>query len=113
MRYIQKLVLKLDKALSNTIDIIISQMKQRKELILQFSEPIRSTQNIATIHDKVYNESGKIAELLKDDNKSLDGLDLSEESLHTVKMGRNAGAIRLSILSAVDQAMGIKVMLIE
>ena len=101
--YIGKITSWLDSDLGRLIEITLSHLKQRRQLSLDSSLGPRIGKE----------ENQLITELVKDDTKSLEGLTLSEQGLTSVRLGRNAGAIRKSILNAIDKAIEIKMNLLK
>ena len=104
--YYQKLTSQLNKELSNLIEPIVNHLKQRKQLIVESAgyQPDYSL-DVET--------SQLIKELIKDDDRPLEGLGLSDQNIIIVRLGRNAGAVRKSILDAVDKAIELKASLIQ
>lgn len=104
--YYQKLTSQLNEELSSLIKVVVTKLMQRKQL------------HIEAARNKVaYVETLKASKLLRDlieeDKKALEGLNLSKQDVIVVEFGRNVGAIRKSIRNALEKAIEVKVSLIQ
>ena len=104
--YYQKLTLKLNEELSSLMEVIVNNLKQRRQLIIEDAKyPID------------YSEKDKLSqlkkELIENADRPLEGLGLSDQVIIRVRIARNAGAVRKSILNAVDKAIELKASLIQ
>ena len=98
-------------------------MKQRNQLVFEGAKsPSDYGEIIGKTHegmfrketDKAYHlRQELIRELIENDDRPLEGLSLSDQDIISVRLGRNAGAIRKSILNAVDKAIELKASLIQ
>lgn len=104
--YYQKLTLKLNEELSSLIEVIANELKQRKQLVFEDAQ-------YPSHYGEKDKESQLIKELIENDHRPLEGLGLSDRGTIIVRLGRNAGAIRKSILNAVDRAIELKASLIQ
>ena len=104
--YIKKIASGLNSDLGRLIEVTLGYLNERKNLVLT------GAQYPHTISDRNEKEDALITELIEDDTKSLEGLTLSESGRNSVLLGRNAGAIRKSILNAVDKVVEIKASLL-
>ena len=104
--YYQKLTSQLNEELSSLIEVIANNLKERRQLHVEGAgyQPDYSPEAEA---------SQLIKELLEDADRPLEGLGLSDQDILIVRFGRNAGAIRKSILNAVEKAIEIKVSIIQ
>lgn len=104
--YYKKLTSQLNEELSSLIEVIANNLKERRQLHVEGAryQPDYSAEA---------KKSQLINELIKNDDRPLEGLGLSEEDIIIVRFGRNAGAIRKSILNAVDKAIEIKASFIQ
>ncbi len=108
-RYIKTLGSGLDEELGEAIEAILNNMEGRRELLRNRPqyEPIEDVREIDLKQEKLQ------LDLIKDQTKSLDGLNLSEEQLSHVLLGRNAGNIKQSALKVIDKATTIKLSLLH
>ena len=104
-KYIQRLASKLNNDLVILINEIYRHLEQRKNL--HSSKSALPT----TILD--IKEGELTNKLLKDDTLDLNDFTLSERGRHSVLMGRNAGAIKRSVLHAIDKVVEIKASFIQ
>ena len=104
--YYQKLTSQLDEKLSSLIEVIVKYLNQRRPLIM---EEIKYPLDYGKM-DKATHQL--IDELIKNDDKPLGNLALSNQAIAFIRVARNAHAIRKSILNAVDRAIEIKISLI-
>ena len=104
--YIKKIASGLNSDLGRLIEVTLGYLQKRKKLVLTAAQYPHS------ISDRNEKEDALITELIEDDTKSLEGLTLSESGRNSVLLGRNAGAIRKSILNAVDKVVEIKTSLL-
>ncbi|MCK4252613.1 hypothetical protein KAX97_14285, partial [candidate division WOR-3 bacterium] len=102
--YYQKLAATLDEKLSSLIEVVMNDLEQRMQIATKKMES-----------PGVYGEeeSQLIDELIENDDRPLEGLNLSEQAIITIRFGRNARAIRKSILNAIDKAIELKTSLIQ
>lgn len=101
--YYQILAAKLDERLGILIEVVMNDLKQRMEI---------ATKQMESPDFYGKEESQLIDELIENDDRPLEGLNLSEPAIITVRFGRNARAIRKSILNAIDRAIELKTSLI-
>lgn len=105
-KYYQKLTSQLNEELSSLIEVIVNNLEQRRQL-----------HGEAAGHQFDYREGVKASQLLKElienYDRPLEGLGLSDQDIIGVRFGRNAGAIRKSILDAVDKTIEIKTSFIQ
>jgi len=103
--YYQKLTLQLDEDLSKLIGIIANEMEQGEQMQIEDAGCPGEVSREA--------EKSKLrTELLKNDDRPLEGLGLSDKDIISVRLGRNAGAIRKSIRNALDRVIELKTSLI-
>jgi uncharacterized membrane protein len=104
--YYQRLTSKLNEGLSDLIEVIVNDLKQRKQLVIEQSKSPLD-----------YGEMDKASQLMKEltenDDRPLEGMGLSDQAIISVRLTRNAHAIRKSILNAVDKAIELKTSLIQ
>jgi len=117
--YYQKLTSELNEELSSLIEVIANNLKQRRQLVF---ENAKSPRDYGKIVRKIYERTfGKetdkayqlTKELIENDDRPLEGLSLSDQDIISVRLARNAGAIRKSILNTVDKAIELKTSLIK
>lgn len=103
--YYQKMTSKLNEDLSSLIEVIANNLKERRELHVEGAgyEPA---------YEREGEKSRLIRELIEND-RPLEGLGLSEWDIISVRFGRNAGAIRESIIKALDKAIELKASFIQ
>ena len=101
--YYQVLAAKLDERLGILIAVVMNDLKQRMEI---------ATKQMESPDSYGKEESQLIDELIENDDRPLEGLNLSEPAIITVRFGRNARAIRKSILNAIDRAIELRTSLI-
>jgi len=104
--YYQKLTLKLDKELSRLIEVTANNLKQREQLVFEEAK-------LPSDYDEKEKESQLIKELIENDDRPLEGLNLSDQAVATVRLARNTHTVRKSILNAVGKAIELKISLIE
>jgi len=102
--YYRILAAKLDERLGILIEVVANDLKQRMEIAHEHMESLNSYSK---------EESQLIDELIENDDRPLEGLNLSGPAIITVRLGRNARAIRESIVNAIDRAIELKTSLIE
>jgi len=118
-KYYQKLTLKLNKELGSLIEVVLNNLEQRKQLVVEDAESPTDYGEIihkireGTLGKEVNKEYQLTKDLIENDDRPLEGLDLSEQAIIHVQLARNAGAIRKSILNAVDKAIELKASLIK
>jgi len=105
--YSQKVASKLDKGLSSLVEIILVHLKKRRQLILD------SSQHPPTIRDITLEDGKLLTDLIEDDTRPLEDLALNEKTLASVRLGRNAGAIKNAIVNAIDKAIEIKMSFLQ
>lgn len=97
---------KLNEEFSSLIEVIVNNLKQRRQLPIEEAESPPD-----------YGEKDKASQLMKElienDDRPLEGLSLSDQPIISVRLARNARAIRKSILNAVDKAIELKASLIQ
>ena len=106
--YYQKLTSQLNEELSSLIEVIASNLEQRRQLHVEAA----GLQLDYSEKDKA-SQLQLIDELIKNDDRPLEGLSLSDQTIITIRLARNAHAIRKSILNAVDRAIELKTSLIQ
>ena len=112
--YYQKLTSKLNEELSSLIEVIVNNLKQRRQLVFENAKSPRDYGDIVhkihegTLGKEMEKEYQLIIELIENDDRPLEGLSLSDRDVIVIRLGRNAGAIRKSILNAVDRAIELK-----
>ena len=117
--YYQKLTSKLDEKLSGLIGLIMNNLKQRRQLAFEHAESPRDYSEWVrkiyegTFGEEVEKEFSLIAELIANDDRSLEGLSLNDRDIIAIRLGRNSGATRESILNALDRAIDLKTSLIR
>lgn len=117
-KYYQNLASRLNTELSSLIGVILNNLEQRRQLVAEDAKsPIDYGEIIRKIHEgtlgKEVDKEHKLTEdLIENDDRPLEGLGLSEQAITHVRLARNAGAIRKSILNAVDKAIELKTSLI-
>jgi len=104
--YYQKLTSQLNEELSSSIEVIVSNLEERLELFLAREK-----------YPLDYSDKDKLSELnralTENADRPLEGLGLSDEVAIRVRIERNAGAVRKSILNAVDKTIEIKTSFIQ
>ena len=105
-KYYQKLTSQLNEELSSLTEVIVNNLEQRRQI---HTEAGRSRFD----YSKKDEASQLVKELIENDDRPLEGLGLSGQDIITVRFGRNAGAIRKSILKAVDKAIELKTSFIQ
>lgn len=111
--YYQKLASKLDEELGRQVEVVVNNLKQRRELVYasaqsprDYGELIRKIQQGVSGEDLV--RSALWRELIEDSTRPLEGLNLSDRDTTIVRLGRNAGATRKSILEALERVIDLK-----
>lgn len=104
--YYQKLTLELNEELSSLIEVIANNLKERRQL---YVEGARYQPDYVVEATKIQ----LVKELVDNDDRPLEDLGLSEQDIIIVHFGRNANAIRKSILKAVEKAIDLKGSLIR
>jgi len=102
--YYQKLAAKLDEKLSSLIEVVMNDLEQRLQIYTR-------AMNFPGVYGN--EESQLIGELIENDDRPLESLNLSEQAISTIRLGRNANAMRKSILNAIDKAIELKTNLIQ
>ena len=104
--YYQKLTLQLNEELSSLIEVIANNLGQRRQLHVEAG-------GHKFDYRAVVKASRLLHELIENDDRPLEDLGLSEQDITTVHFGRNRGAIRKSIVNAVDKAIELKTSFIQ
>ena len=105
--YYQRLTLRIDGELSELVETISKHFQERRQLVSDsFPRP-------CSIPSRSKKESELINELIEDDSKSLDERELSEEAITTVRLARNAGNIKRSIINTIDKVIELKMNLLR
>ena len=105
--YYQRLTLRIDGELSELVETISKHFQERRQLVSDsFPRP-------CSIPSRSKKESELINELIEDDSKSLDECELSEEAITTVRLARNAGNIKRSIINTIDKVIELKMNLLR
>jgi hypothetical protein len=117
--YYQKLSSKLKEELSISIGVIMDNLKQRMQLVAEnanspcdYGEIIRKIQE-GTLGEEMEKEFALITELIENYGRPLEGLNLSNRDVITIRLGRNSGATRESIHDALDRAIEFKVSIVQ
>lgn len=110
-QYFEKLAVRLNTVFSELIKNILNLLKQREQLMRDSA--MKSVDSPPVTEEIVLEEikSGLpslLTELIKADTKPLDGLNLREDNINTVLMGRNAKAIIESTNKTIDKAIELK-----
>jgi hypothetical protein len=111
--YFRKLTSKLDEGLSTLIGIVVSNLKQRRELVIEDAESRDYSEMTQKITKQKIEKNRHLRELVANDDRPLEGLGLSNQDITTIRLGRNAKAIRQSVLDALDRTIELKTNLIE
>ncbi|MCJ7791528.1 MAG: hypothetical protein MUP49_03820 [Dehalococcoidia bacterium] len=117
--YYQKLTSNLNEELSSLIGVIVSNLKQRRQLVFESAKSPRDYGEIVRkihegmLEEEMEKEFSLIIELIENDDRPLEGLSLSDRDIIVIRLGRNAGATRKSISNAVDKAIEVKGSLIQ
>jgi hypothetical protein len=111
--YHQKLASKLDEELGRKVGVVVNNLKRRRELVYASAQSPRDYgELIRKIHQGVSGEdlvrSALWRELIEDSNRPLEGLNLSDRDAAIIRLGRNAGATRKSILEALERVIDLK-----
>lgn len=110
-QYYQRLASKSDERLSNSIEVIVNGLDGRLQLVREEMKSPRDTKKLAPeLSDE--EKSKLMDELIENADRPLEDLNLSEEAIRTIRLGRNARAIRKAILDAVDRVIELKTSLI-
>ena len=111
--YYQKLASRLDEKLGRQVEVVVDNLKQRRELVYastqsprDYGELIRKIQEGVSREDLV--RSALWRELIEDSTRPLEGLNLSDRDTAIIRLGRNAGATRKSILKALERVIDLK-----
>ena len=114
--YYQKLTSRLDEGLSTYIGVVMSNVKQRRELVLEDAKSPdgETTRKIldGTPRQEIEKDFALKRELIENDDRPLEGLGLSNQDITGIKLGRNAKAIKQSVFDALDRAIELKTGLI-
>ena len=104
--YYKKLTSQLNEELSSLIVVIANNLKERRQIHVEGVK-------YQPYYIAEAKKSELIIELIENDDRPLEGLGLSEQGIIIVRFGRNASAIRKSIIKAVDKAIELKASLIQ
>jgi Ca2+/Na+ antiporter len=115
--YYRKLTSKLDEGLSTFIGVVVSNLKQRRQLVFEDAkspqgEIARKIQE-GTLRQEIEKNLPLMNELIENDDRPLEGLGLSNQDITVIHLGRNAKAIKQSVLDALARAIELKTNLIE
>jgi hypothetical protein len=115
--YYQKLTSRLDEGLSTFIGVIMSNLQQRRQLVFEDAKSPHGemTRKIhdGTLRQEIEKNYPLIRELIENDDRPLEGLGLSNQDITVIHLGRNAKAIKQSVLDALDRAIELKTSLIQ
>lgn len=107
VEYFKKVAFKLNSAFSELINNILCLLEQRRKLIMETSQyPLDTIEDIRK--DIKTGFHILLGDLMKDNTKPLDGLELSEKNINNILMGRNAGDIKESTNKAIEKAVDLK-----
>ena len=115
--YYQKLTSRLDEGLGTFIGVILSNLKQRRQLVSEDAESphgemMRKILD-GTRRQEIKKDLPLIRELIENDDRPLEGLGLGNQDITVIHLGRNAKAIKQSVLDALDRAIELKTSLIQ
>lgn len=115
--YYQKLTSRLDEGLSTFIGVVTSNLNQRRQLVFEDAKSPHGemTRKIldGTLRQEIEKDFPLIRELIENDDRPLEGLGLANQHITVIHLGRNAKAIKQSILDALDRAIELKTSLIQ
>lgn len=115
--YYQKLTSRLGEGLSTFIGVVMGNLKQRRQLVFEDAKSPHDemTRKIldGTLRHEIEKDFPLIRELIESDDRPLEGLDLSNQDITIIHLGRNAKAIKQSVLDALNRAIELKASLIQ
>jgi uncharacterized membrane protein len=111
--YYQQLWSKLSKELSGLIEVVVSNLKQRSQLVLEHWDEILQESYEGESTEEADKGFQLVDELIEDYDRPLEGLGLRERDIITVRFGRNARAAGQSIFAAIDKAIELRTSLIQ
>ena len=110
-QYYQRLSSKLDERIGGSVEVIVRNLAERLQLVREDMGSARDyAKEKAEKAEKA--RSDLMDTLIENADRPLEGLNLSEGAIRTIRFARNARAIRKAILDAVDRVIELRTSLI-
>ena len=109
-QYHQKLASKLDERLGGSLQAILEALDIRLRLAREEAERPHDSDTERKMSEPADKKTAELMDKLIEDALSpLEGVNLSEEAVRTIRLGRNALAIRAAIFTAIDRAIELEI----